>query len=82
MQTFKLVIEAESPDGELIKQETAVKVHCAHSMGVSLLANLFRQNDDLRKMATEAMIWCLSGEPIGEEIDEKDFKDRSRDPEL
>lgn len=82
MQTVKIHIDAESPDGEVIKQQTSVSVHCMHSMGVAVLANLFKENKDLRRMAMEAFILVVSNENFSEEITKSDYENNNKDPEL
>ena len=83
-QTFKITINAVSPDGESVKAHTDIHIHCEHSMAVGVVANLLRKEPRLKSILTEAFILAMSDAKISEEIDEDEFnsKDGKNDLEL
>jgi len=81
MQTFDVTIKGESPDGSAIKAHIKASVHCEKGMAVSLLVKAFKGNKELRDLALEALMICMSDTPIGESMTDEEYKDYKNDLE-
>lgn len=76
MQKFYLKIDAESPDGEAVKCETQIKVQCTEEVAASVLANIIRQDNNIRKLFAQAMLMCIEDSEISENISDKEYEKR------
>ena len=77
-EKFFLKIDAESPDGEAVKCETQIKVACSTTMATTVLASLLKQDENLRRLVTQAMLLVMSNEELSERISNDDFEKRCK----
>lgn len=76
-QKFFLKIDAESPDGEAVKCETQIKVACSGEMAVGVLANIIKQDSNLKKLFTEALLMSMGNDVMTESISDEEYAKRS-----
>jgi hypothetical protein len=76
-QKFFLKIDAESPDGEAVRCETKIKAECPREMIVSIIANLLRQDENLKKVFAEALLISMDNTEITETITDAEYQQRS-----
>jgi len=76
MQRFYLKIEAESPDGEAVKCETKIKVQCTEEVAASVLANIIKQDANIKKLFTQAMLLCMEDVTMSEDISDEEYEKR------
>jgi hypothetical protein len=74
-QTFKLHIDAVSPDGIAVNCQSEISIQAERHTSVSILANLFNQEPKIKSLVAEALVLSLSGEKIAEPVDVDDFLD-------
>jgi hypothetical protein len=74
-QTFKLHIDAVSPDGIAVNCQSEINIQAERHTSVSILANLFNQEPKIKELVAEALLLSLSDEKIAEQIDADDFLD-------
>lgn len=77
-QKFFLKIDAESPDGEVVKCETQMKVNCDKNISSAILVNLMKENEQLKYMLMDAFLLLMASqdEPISENITNEEFNQR------
>jgi hypothetical protein len=75
-EKFFLKIDAESPDGEAIKCERQVKVACSSVMAATVVANVLKQDKDLRKIILEAMLLVMTKGELSEKISDEEYDQR------
>jgi hypothetical protein len=78
-QKFFLKIDAESPDGEAVKCETQIKVACSTEMAVGILANLIKQDSNLKRLITEALLISIGDDITTESISDEEYAKRSKE---
>lgn len=74
-QTFKLELNAVSPDGTSVNCQSNIKIQCDKSMSVSIIANLLNQEPRLKVIFAEAVLLAISDEKIAEPISSDEFLD-------
>ena len=74
-ETFKLDINAVSPDGEAVNCSTNIKVQCSHGMAVSVIANLMKQEKQIKLIFMEAMMLSILNKDLTQPISTDDFLD-------
>jgi len=74
-QTFKLEINASSPDGTSVNCQSSIKINCDKAMSVSVIANLLNQEPKLKMIFAEAVLLAISEEKIVEPISTDEFLD-------
>ena len=74
-QTFKLEINAVSPDGKAVNCQSNIKINCDRTMSVSIIANLLSQEPKMKLLFAEAVLLSLCEEKIGEPISSDEFLD-------
>lgn len=88
MQTFKLKIDAQSPDGVAINCHIESSIHCNKDMAISIMANMMRKEPEIKEIISTAVMLCMSGEEITQEISSDEYLDsiikskENSDPEL
>jgi hypothetical protein len=80
MQTFKLSIEAESVDGEAVRCTTDVDIKCKESMAISVLANLLKENKDLRELIADAFLFTIKNDVVVDKISTKQYEKTTKKP--
>ena len=73
MQKLFIKIDAESPDGQMVKCETQIKANCTAMMGASVLANIIKQDDNFREMVIEALALCATGKDLSEKVSDEEY---------
>lgn len=81
MQTFKLHIDAESPDGKAVKSHIAARIDCNRSMAVSLFAKVLEQDDAMRAIISEALLISITGEPFSEKMSDEEYSEYTKSPD-
>jgi len=74
-ETFKLHIDAISPDGKAVNCQTEIKVQCTQGMSVSVIANILKQEPRLKTIFAEAVLLAIDDVKIAEPITTDDFLD-------
>ena len=74
-QTFKLHIDAVSPDGKAINCQTEISIQAERSTSVHIIANLMNQEPRLKLLFAEAVLISLCEENIAQPISTDDFLD-------
>jgi len=74
-QTFKLEINAVSPDGKSVNCQTNIKINCDKSMSVSVIANLLNQEPRLKVIFAEAVLLAIDDVKIADPISSDEFLD-------
>jgi hypothetical protein len=77
MEKFFLKIDAQSPDGEAVKCETTIKVKCSEFLAASVIANIIKQDENLKSIFTKALVLAMSGEEISQKISDDAFQKAS-----
>lgn len=80
MQTFKLSIEAESQDGEAVRCTTDVDIKCKEVMAISVLANLLKENRDLRELIADAFLFTMKNDEVVDRISTKEYDKTKNKP--
>jgi hypothetical protein len=73
--TFKLEINAVSPDGQSVNCQSNIKIQCAHGMAVSVITNLLKQEKQLKLIFAEAVLLAISDVDITQKITSDEFLD-------
>jgi hypothetical protein len=74
-ETFKLEINAVSPDGEAVNCNTNIKVQCSQRMAVGIIANLLKQEPRIKSIIVEAMLLSIIDENVTQPISSDEFLD-------
>ena len=82
MQNFNLEISAESPNGEAVKLETNVNIHCDKEMAVSVVVNVLKSNEHLKIIFAEALLISMADEKISENITDEQYGSYKNGPIL
>lgn len=79
-QKFFLKIDAESPDGEAVKCETQVRIDCDRRVSSVVLANLLKENEDIKEMFMDAFLLVISSknEVLAEKLTDEEFYKRAQ----
>jgi hypothetical protein len=64
-----------SPDGNAINCQSNIKVKCNHGMAVSVIANLLKQDKQLKMIFAEAVLLAISDADITQQISSDEFLD-------
>jgi hypothetical protein len=73
--TFKLEIDAVSPDGNAVNCQSNIKVKCPHGMAVTVIANLLKQEKQLKMIFAEAVLIAISDVEVTQKISSDEFLD-------
>lgn len=74
-ETFKLDINAISPDGQTVNCQSNIKIQCNHGMAISVIANLLKQEKQLKMIFAEAVLLAISDAEITQQISSDEFLD-------
>jgi hypothetical protein len=74
-ETFKLEINAVSPNGEAINCKTNIKVECNQGMAVGIICNLLKQEPRIKSIIVEAMLLSIVDENVTQPISSDEFLD-------
>lgn len=80
MQTFKLSIEAESEDGEAVRCVTNVDIRCKEVLAISVLANLLKENRDLRDLIADAFLFTMKNDKVVDRISTDEYDKTKNKP--
>ena len=80
-QKFFLKIDAESPDGVLVKCETQLSVDCSSSMAIAVMANLLKDDKNFCKILKQAFYLIMENKEFTQEVSNKEFENRYKDKE-
>jgi len=74
-ETFKLEINAVSPDGEAVNCNTNIKIQCSQGMAISIIANLMKQEPRMKLIFMEAMMLSILEKDLTQPISTDEFLD-------
>jgi len=80
MQTFKLSIDAESEDGTAVRCITEVDIKCKEAMAISVLANLLKENRDLRDLIADAFLFTMKNDTVVDRISTEEYNKTTKKP--
>ena len=78
MQTFKLEIYAESPDGKAIKSHIGAKIDCEKSMAISLMAKVIEHDEMMKEIVTKALLLSVTGEQFSEKMSDEEYNEYTK----
>ena len=74
-ETFKLYIDAVSPDGSSVNCQSDIKIRCSHGMSVSVITNLLNKEPRLKIIFAEAVLLAITDTKVTEQISSDEFLD-------
>jgi hypothetical protein len=74
-ETFKMDINAMSPDGKAINCQSNIKIQCSYGLSVSVIAHLLKQEPRLKLIFAEAVLLALVDVDVTEKISTDEFLD-------
>lgn len=75
LEKFRILIDAESPDGVAVKCETESNVHCSKATAVSVLVNFIKNTPEIENLLEEALAMYKTDKDVTEPISIDDYLD-------
>lgn len=72
-QKFFLKIDAESPDGEVVRCETQMKILCSSEMAISILVNFIKQDSNYKNLLAEALRISMNDDITIQDISDEEY---------
>jgi hypothetical protein len=84
-QKFILKIDAESPDGEIVKCHTEININCERHLSTTVVAKILKDNAELKQIFMDAFIILITPEEneiLSQDISDEEYKKRINDDDI